>query len=164
MIRQGNKQIVLTICIPEHLEEAMIKKVHESPCNSHMAAEKTLQKFIGQFHIKKGTARKIKNVTRNCQSCVLYCGKKEPPVPLGKYPIPSRPFETVAFDFLGPFRATEEGNRYILVFTDYLTIYSVMHALPNKTTENVTKMIRKLIKTYDCPSTLISDKGETDKG
>ena len=160
MLKQGKEQIVLTICIPEHLEESMIKKVHESPCNSHMAAEKTLQKFIGQFHIKKGTAQKIKNVTRNCQSCVLYCGKKEPPVPLGKYPIPSRPFETVAFDFLGPFRATEEGNRYILVFTDYLTRYSVMHALPSKTTENVTKMLRKLIKTYDCPSTLISDNAQ----
>ena len=32
-----------------------------------------------------------------------------------KYPIPSRPFETVASDFLGPFRATEEGYKYILV-------------------------------------------------
>ena len=32
-----------------------------------------------------------------------------------------------------------------------------MFALPNKTTENVTKMMRKLIKTYDCPSTMIPD-------
>ena len=160
ILRQGIKQAVLTICIPEHLEEAIIKKVHESPYNGHMAAEKTLQKFNWQFHIKKGTSTKVKKVTRNCQSCILYCGKKEPPVPLGKYPIPSRPFETVAFDFLGPFRATEEGNKYILVFTDYLTRYSVMFALPNKTTENVTKMMRKLIKTYDCPNTMISDNAQ----
>jgi len=79
--------------------------------------------------------------TRNCQSSTLYCGRKEPPVPIEKYSISSRPFETVAFDFLGPFRATEEGNKYILVFTDYLTRFSVMFALPNKTTENLTKMI-----------------------
>ena len=32
-----------------------------------------------------------------------------------------------------------------------------MFALPNKTTQIVTKMIRKLIKTYDCPSTMIYD-------
>ena len=40
ILRQGIKQAVLTICIPEHLEEAIIKKVHESPNNGHMAAEK----------------------------------------------------------------------------------------------------------------------------
>ena len=32
-----------------------------------------------------------------------------------------------------------------------------MLALPIKTTENVTKMMRKLIITYDCPNTMISD-------
>ena len=32
-----------------------------------------------------------------------------------------------------------------------------MFALPNKTTENVTKIMRKLVKTYDCSSTMISD-------
>ena len=32
-----------------------------------------------------------------------------------------------------------------------------MFALPNKTTENVTKMMRKLIKTFDCPNTMITD-------
>ena len=78
-------------------------------------------------------------------------------MPLGKYPIPSRPFETVASDFLGPFRASEEGNKYILVCTDYLTIFSVMFALLHKTTENITKMMRILIRTYDCPNTMISD-------
>ena len=96
---------------------------------------------------KKGTSTKVKEIQETDKSCTLYCGRKEPPVPIGKYPIPSRPFETVAFDFLGPFRATEEGNKYILVFTDYLTTYSVMFALPNKTTENVTNMMRKLTKT-----------------
>ena len=32
-----------------------------------------------------------------------------------------------------------------------------MFLLPKKTTENTTKMMQKLIKTYDCPSTIISD-------
>ena len=67
--------------------------------------------------------------------------KKETPVLLGKYPIPSSLFETVAFDFLGPFGATEEGNEYILVITDYPTRFCVMFALPNKTTKNATTVV-----------------------
>ena len=35
-----------------------------------------------------------------------------------------------------------------------------MFALLNKTTENVTKIMRKLIKTYDCPSTMTSDNAQ----
>ena len=70
-------QEVLTICIPEDIEEAIIKKVHESPYNGHMAAEKTLQKLNLQFHIKKGISTKVKRNRRNCQFCTLCCGKKE---------------------------------------------------------------------------------------
>ena len=79
------------------------------------------------------------------------------PMELGKYPIPSRSFETVALNFLLPFRVTEEGNKYILVFSDYLTEFSAMFALANKMTKNVTKTGKKLIKTYDCLNTMISD-------
>ena len=32
-----------------------------------------------------------------------------------------------------------------------------MFALPNKMTENFTKIMRKLIKTYHCPNKMISD-------
>ena len=32
-----------------------------------------------------------------------------------------------------------------------------MFALANKTTKNVTKTVKKLIKTYDCLNTMISD-------
>ena len=122
-----------------------------------MAAEKTLHKLNLQFLIRKEISTKVKKKPRNCQSCTLYSGRRETPAPFGKYPIQSRPFKTVAFDYPGPFRATEERNKYIFVFTDYLMRFNVIFALPNKTTENVTKMMKKLIKTYDCPQTMISD-------
>ena len=35
-----------------------------------------------------------------------------------------------------------------------------MFALLNKTTENVTKMMKKLIKMYDCPITMFSDNAQ----
>ena len=99
----------------------------------------------------------MKKIIINCQSCTLYCGRREIPVQLGKNPIPSRLFQTAAFDILGLFRASEERNKYIVLFINYLTMFSVMFALPNETTENVAKRMRKLIKTYDCSNTMISD-------
>ena len=76
---------------------------------------------------------------------------------IGKYPIASRPLERVAFDFLGPQDFLDDGNKNILGFTEYLTKFSVTFALPNNTTEIATKMMRKLIKTYDCPYIMISE-------
>ena len=39
-----------------------MKKVRESPCNKHMAAEKTQQKFNFQFHIRKEISTKGKKI------------------------------------------------------------------------------------------------------
>ena len=64
-------------------------------------------------------------------------------VPMKKHSLPSRarPFERVATDFFGPLKTTYNNNRCILVLTDYLTRFSVMYALPDRTADQVTRSI-----------------------
>ena len=62
-MRKRISQEVLSISIAEHLEEAIIKNVHEYPYNGHMAADKTLQKLYLHFYIRKGISTKVKKLT-----------------------------------------------------------------------------------------------------
>ena len=39
-MRRRIRQEVLIICIAEHLQEVILKKIHESPNDGHMTAEK----------------------------------------------------------------------------------------------------------------------------
>jgi len=56
------------------------------------------------------------------------------------------PFDRVATDIVGPVPLTPSGNKYIIVFSDYLTKFIITAALPNTTAENVAKvLIEKLI-------------------
>ena len=60
-------------------------------------------------------------------------------------------------DFLGPLPLTEKGNRYILLISDYLTRYSVMFPLPDRSAAGVADRLRSFFFKFDCPKIFISD-------
>lgn len=47
--------------------------------------------------------------------------KKGHKAPLQRMPIPSRFFEMIAIDAMGPLTVTLQGNRHILVISDYFS-------------------------------------------
>ena len=100
--------------------------------------------------------RSKKNIN-SCDTCKRFKGVSHQKAQLQKYPLPSKPWERVSMDFLGPLRVTSNNNRYILGFTDYLTRYLVLYALPDRTSEQVASTLKKFIATYDVPKVLISD-------
>ncbi|CAF1688829.1 unnamed protein product, partial [Adineta ricciae] len=64
-------------------------------------------------------------------------------------------------DFWGP--TTEysiNGNKYILVITDYYTTYVVAHPLPDNSAIAVARcFVEQFVFKYDIPQRLITDQG-----
>ena len=60
-------------------------------------------------------------------------------------------------DFLGPLKTTNNNNIYIIVLTDYLTRFSVIYALPDRSADQITKSIKNFIALHDVPTVIISD-------
>jgi len=82
------------------------------------------------------------------ESCPICAARKNPQslqVPLGAITHPEKPFDTIGIDFLGPLTEIDEGNKYLLVITDYATRW--VEAFPTKDTKasTVAKIIIKSI-------------------
>ena len=75
-------------------------------------------------------------------------------------PIPvDGPFDRLAMDILGPLPVTHEGNRYILVFSDYYIRWPEAYTLPSiEATRIAQLLIDKILARHSAPRTLLSDR------
>ena len=72
----------------------------------------------------------------------------------------TQPFELVGWDLVGPFPISKQGNKYILVITEYLTRWCETEPLPDTTASTVANVVlRKVIFPHGCPLQLLSDQG-----
>ncbi|UYV74124.1 K02A2.6-like [Cordylochernes scorpioides] len=79
-------------------------------------------------------------------------------------PIPpaSRPFERIGIDLLGRFPKSINGNRWIVVCTDYYSRHVETAALPRGTaTEIADFFLKRIVLRHGTPKILISDRGSS---
>ena len=141
--------------VPDSLLRSAFTVIHEQTTAGHTGYERTLRLFKRNFyHYQEG--ERIKAL---CEACELCLRAKATPkaVPLGTYPIPKRPFETVSSDILGPLPITESGNRYLIVFRDFTTRYTVILPLEYKSAESLIIALRTFISNYGTCDTLLTD-------
>ena len=62
-------------------------------------------------------------------------------------------------DLVGPLPTTKNGNRYIIVLTDYLTKWPEAEAIPSKHAREVAKFITKVVCRYGSVKVIITDQG-----
>ncbi|CAF4419049.1 unnamed protein product [Didymodactylos carnosus] len=66
----------------------------------------------------------------------------------------------MGLDFVGPVPPSSNGNKYILVCTDYLSRYAITQATANCTAETAAKfLVEKVILQYGVPKQLLTDRG-----
>ena len=61
-------------------------------------------------------------------------------VPLVLMPVPAAPMEFTAMDIVGPFPETVDGNKYILVFCDYLTKWPEAFPIKDQKAETIAQV------------------------
>ena len=92
------------------------------------------------------------------------CAMKK--VPRGKRKAPLLPipvegaFDRVAMDILGPLPVTNDGNRYIIVFSDYYTRWPEAFALPSIEAPRIAQLlVDEIVARHSAPRKLLSDRG-----
>jgi hypothetical protein len=146
------------IVVPEKMRREVLEWAHGDIMSGHLGIEKTLDRLKNRFYWK-GMHADVENWINECLTCV---SKKKPTTVdyIMSIPVEPIPFARIGMDFLGPLPTTEDGNRYILTFTDYFTKYAI--AIPMKRTDansTAEELVNNIMLTYGAPGIISSDRG-----
>ena len=156
--RAAFSDMVIVPYTPDALMRDAFNITHQDIRAGHTGAYRTLKLLVKSFYnIRKRTY--ISERCAKCQTCIRAKGIVKP-TPIKKYPIPIRLFHTVVSDIIGPLRTTEIGNKFILTFRDYLTRYTILYPLAEKSTANIIECMRKVISHYGDPNVLLTDNAK----
>ncbi|KHJ41558.1 integrase core domain protein [Trichuris suis] len=148
------------LAIPLNLRRNIVVSTHAPPTAGHLGVEKTVNRLRKRYwwpNIMK-TAREVVLACPICQKRKVGSGK--PPGLLQSIELPSKPFEVLGIDHLGPFPLTGKGNRYIIVCIDYLTKWVELMAVADTTSQKVADFLMKsIVLRHGVPKKLISDQG-----
>ncbi|KIN99114.1 hypothetical protein M404DRAFT_78798, partial [Pisolithus tinctorius Marx 270] len=154
-------------CVPDiavndkRLRETVIDQAHS--ILAHLGARKTVS-YIREFLWWDSM---VKDITAYCTSCQT-CQRSKPPThkPFGllnPLSVPSRPWEAIGIDFVGPLpESKDRDGEYdsITVIIDLLT--SMVHIVPSRTTytarEVAELMFAEVYKHHGLPRAIVSDR------
>ncbi len=108
------------LIIPRPLVPDVLEALHNGPGGGHLGLHKSLAKIRDRFywpHLRED----VEDWCRRCTDCA----QSKTPSPVARGPLqPSQvgyPMERLALDIFGPLPTSKQGNRYILVVSDYFT-------------------------------------------
>ena len=148
----GRRRLV----VPKHLQQKIIDEHHDSPFAGHFASKRTIKR-LSQYFYWQGMSS---DVYHKCFSCIQ-CASVQGQGHRGKPPLKSievgGPFECVGMDFL-EMDKSNGGNRYALVFQDYLTKWPKVYPVKDRKAETVAKCLLDLIWKHGVPNRIIHDR------
>lgn len=149
------------LVIPRSLIDEVLYACHDDLTAGHLSFQKTYDKVQARFYWK-GMYSDVESWCRSCVDCATKKSpKNRPKAPLNPIPIVEAPFHRVAVDVLGPFPPTYNSNKYIIVFSDYLTRWPEVVAVNNAGAKTATKaFVKEIVCRHGAPRELLSDNGK----
>jgi len=149
------------ICIPNSIVKSILWYMHDSKTAGHVGIKKTFANSKMSPFYWQNMQDSVKQYVEQCE----ICGERKNPPNKKRHLLQSyvvgAPFERIVSDIAGPFPATDDKNRYILVVGDYFTKLTEAYAMPDIQATTVAEIIfRAWIKRYGCPLGVHSDQGK----
>ncbi|CAG2253632.1 unnamed protein product [Mytilus edulis] len=151
------KQVV----VPMKERRKILEFAHDNRTAAHLGIKKTLDRIKENFYWPG-----VRGDTWSYIASCSICNKKKKPIPKRKAPMQVKsqgyPMERIAMDILGELPASEKGNKYILVISDYYTKWTESHPMPNMEATTVANilMTEVISRSGGTNSTIIhSDQG-----
>lgn len=113
ILKHSNDKIVC----PEHIKVNVLQNHHDSPFGGHRAFETTLVAIRSRYYWNFMPSE-VKSYCQSCNSCHIFnyaCLHNVAPLK----PIQvTRPWQLVGIDYMGPFKTSIYGNKYIVLAID----------------------------------------------
>ena len=144
------------IVVPQHLRQQVLDENHDTVFSGHFSARK-LKKKVDLLYYWPGM---MGDVYTKCARCVVCAsvqgqGRRSRP-PLKNIPV-SGPFEIVGMDFK-EMDLSRSGNKYALVFQEYLTKWPEVYAVKDRSAQTVAKCLIDFMCKHGVPNRIIHDR------
>ena len=149
----------IQILLPPVLHKQALTHCHDAVTAGHMGIRRTLASVRARFF----WPHQRKAVEKWCAECTVCASRKHPTRkrrgPLQKYRM-GLPMERVALDITGPWPVSHNGNRYVLVASDYFTKWSEAYPLPDQEAKTVAEaFVQQFIARFGAPLLVHTDQG-----
>jgi len=136
-----------------------MKRMHDTIWNGHLGVDKTSQKLRVRFFWPYQD-KDVREYIKKCDVCAMI---KEPQAYFRAElkPIkPTRPFQLVTTDLMGPLPTTKSNNKHILVAIDHFSKWAEFFALPNQEARTVANCLVLVFCRHGGFEQLHSDQGK----
>ena len=145
--------------IPTALRYELLIWAHDNPNGGDFGTVKTYEKLRTRYYWRK----MFSDVSHWCRSCCDCAMTKSPrsrhKAPLLPIPVQDA-FDRVACDIIGPFPVSKAGNRYVVVFSEYLTKWVECVPVPSIEASMIARLlVDEIFCRHGAPRTLLSDRG-----
>ena len=151
------------LCIPSavyhkrRLTEIILSQAHQ--ILGHLGPQKTSE-YIRRYYWWPRIGQDVEQYCKTCPICqTTKSSTQKVPGLLHSLPIPTRPWESIAMDFVGPFPESR-GLDYLWVVICRLT--SMVHLTPIRTTTTASELtwiyVREIVRLHGLPHSIVSDR------
>ena len=148
----------LQLITPKLVRDKILYQLHSARAGGHLGVKRTLMKIRQRFF----WPRCKRDVERWCQQCDACARVKPGPgyrAKLHQVPVRNK-LDRVAIDILGELPETEQGNKYIVVISDYFTKWTHAIALPDQTAQTIAdRLMNEFFSVFGMPKYLHTDQG-----
>lgn len=142
------------LLVPASFRENIIDKTH---AQGHGGIDQTIDSFQRKYYWPSMTDE-IRQKVIKCKVCQAHKVPREMPAGKMNSFSPSKPFEMLCLDHIGPLEITKKGNKHVLVAVDAFSKLTM--AVPTKSTgseEVVRFVIDNIVAVHGVPEVLFSD-------
>jgi len=144
---------------PGKLRHKIVADCHDSPASGHYGTEKTYRRARKNFYWK-GMREEIRLYCIGCSVCSRTKGDLKRRAAMGNTRVPSRPFETISLDIVGPLPTSSNKNKYILVSQCVFSSFIILSPIPDKSAEAVAEAYtRDVFSRFGGSQLVLSDNG-----
>ena len=150
---------ILQAVVPTTERRMVLKFCHDLETAGHLGVTKTLSR-IRQKYYWPGLQADTRAYIAGCEKCSRRKHpqmKKKAPMTLVESGLP---MDRIATDILGELPLSENGNKYILVVSDYFSKWTESFPMPNMEAATVARIIvEEVVSRFGVPSSIHSDQG-----
>jgi hypothetical protein len=122
-------------------KKKILYNFHEDPLAGHFGFQETYRSISLKYYWPN-MGNDIKTYINSCDVCQR---QKKPQKNEPLHPIKvGLPFDRIGIDIVGPLPATLQGNKYIVVATEYLTKWPEVCALPDAKATSVVSFFMRI--------------------